>query len=73
MKKVEEAILEGKTLVLDLECGVVPFEDGFDYITCETYIDTFKSVGVKNGVVPTSDLQYSNKLAGSPITDMELL
>lgn len=56
-----------------LECVNFPFEDNFDYIFCSVYQDNFKSKGIKNGVLPTKDINYSGSLSGSSITDMELL
>ena len=56
-----------------IECAHFPFGKGFDYINCEVYLATFKTAGQRNDVVPTSDFQYSDKLAGSSITEMELL
>lgn len=56
-----------------IECEHFPFKSGFDYGACGVYIGTFKTAGQRNDVVPTSDFQYSDRLAGSPITEMELL
>ena len=56
-----------------LECRHYPFAKGFDYTTCDTYLATFKSNSPRNDAVPTSDFQYSDKLVGNPITEMELL
>jgi hypothetical protein len=57
----------------DHSCAHYPFNARFDYMVCEVYISTFKSVGRPNDAVPTSDFQYSDKIAGSSITEMELL
>lgn len=54
-------------------CNHYPFPKVFDYIDCETYKATFKSNGMRNDVVPTSDFQYSDNFNSQPITDMELL
>ncbi len=56
-----------------LDCANYPFDDQFDYFRCFVYQDNFQSTGLKNGVVPTRDFQYSESLAGDSITDMELL
>lgn len=55
------------------DCVHFPFPSQFDYFHCEVYQDTFESKGLKNGVVPTKDFQYSERLAGMSVTDMELL
>jgi hypothetical protein len=55
------------------DCNHYPFTKGFDYTACAVYQEVFKSSGQRNDVVPTSDFQYSDKLAGSSITEMELL
>ena len=55
------------------ECTHYPFEKRFDYQACAIYIEVFKTAGQRNDVVPTSDIQYSDKLAANSITDMELL
>ena len=55
------------------DCIHHPFPEQFDYFHCEVYQDTFESKGMKNGVVPTKDFQYSERLAGLAVTDMELL
>ena len=55
------------------ECVYYPFSEGFDYLQCEVYQQTFKGSDRKNGVVPTKDIQYSEALSGGSITDMELL
>ncbi len=55
------------------ECIHYPFKEGFDYMMCEIYVETFKSVGRKNDVVPTKDFQYSEAFSGGSIADMELL
>lgn len=56
-----------------VECPHVPFAKGFDYAHCEHYLSTFKTAGQRNDVVPTSDIQYSDKFASTAITEMELL
>lgn len=55
------------------DCVHFPFPDQFDYFHCAVYQETFDSRGIKNGVVPTKDFQYSEQLAGLAVTDMELL
>jgi hypothetical protein len=55
------------------DCAHVPFKLGFEYTACEVYLETFKTAGQRNDVVPTSDFQYSDKLQTNSITDMELL
>jgi hypothetical protein len=76
---------DGKTIEFKNRCGLrmkeqqqvdcthYPFGKSFDYGACEIYLATFKTAGQRNDVVPTSDFQYSDKLASNPITDMELL
>lgn len=56
-----------------VDCTHFPFAKGFDYAVCDIYLSVFKSAGQRNDVVPTSDFQYSDKLASNPITEMELL
>ena len=56
-----------------MDCAHHPFSKGFDYLSCAIYVQTFKSAGQRNDAVPTSDFQYSDKLATSSITEMELL
>ena len=55
------------------DCGHFPFVARFDYQSCSTYIHVFKTAGASNDVMPTSDIQYSERLAANSITDMELL
>ena len=55
------------------DCINFPFDEQFDYFTCTTYQEIFASKGIKNGAVPTRDFQYSEKMTGIPVTDMELL
>jgi hypothetical protein len=55
------------------DCAHYPFASGFDYQTCDQYLATFKSAGQRNDAIPTSDFQYSDRLASSSITEMELL
>lgn len=54
-------------------CCEFPFQDDFDYFLCSVYGATFKGGDRKFGVVPTGDFQYSDTVANSAITDMELL
>ena len=56
-----------------VECTHFPFSKGFDYAACDIYLAVFKTASQRNDVVPTSDFQYSDKLASNPITEMELL
>lgn len=56
-----------------VDCAHYPFSKGFDYTVCGIYQEVFKSSGQRNDVVPTSDFQYSEQLAGNSITEMELL
>ena len=62
-------ILEGEPI----ECVHYPFPDLFDYFRCRVYQETFESKGIKNGVIPTKDFQFSERLSGLAVTDMELL
>lgn len=55
------------------DCPHVPFPVQFDYVRCQVYQETFATKGLKNGVVPTKDVQYSPFLLGIAVTDMELL
>ncbi len=55
------------------ECIHVPFKADFDYFGCEVYQRTFETNGLKNGVLPTKDFQFSEQLVGTSVTDMELL
>lgn len=54
-------------------CANYPFSDGFDYMGCNVYVDTFKSSVRKNDVQPTQDFKFTEALGGASITDMELL
>jgi hypothetical protein len=56
-----------------LDCKHFPFASGFDYTACDYYLHTFKTAGQLNDAIPTSDFQYSDKLATNSITEMELL
>ena len=56
-----------------VDCAHYPFSSKFEYDGCEVYLATFKTAGQRNDAVPTSDFQYSDKLAGTSITEMELL
>ena len=55
------------------ECRHYPFHKDFDYFICEAYQNNFKSKGLKNGVIPTKDYNYSSLITGGSITDMDLL
>lgn len=55
------------------DCSNFPFLDKFDYFTCHTYRDTFKSNGLRNGVQPTQDMQIADQFTVGGLTDMELL
>ena len=55
------------------DCAHHPFPDVFDYMECNVYKSTFKSTARKNDVVPTTDIQFSEALAGGSITEMEYL
>jgi hypothetical protein len=57
----------------EAECTKYPWAKGFDFAHCDVYQSTFKTPGQRNDAVPTSDFQYSDKLASNPITEMELL
>jgi hypothetical protein len=54
-------------------CLHIPFPLQFDYVHCQVYQETFATKGLKNGVIPTKDVQYSPYLVGIAVTDMELL
>jgi len=56
-----------------VDCIHFPFNRDSDYFKCDVYILNFRTKGLKNGVLPTKDIQYSESLAGGRITDMELL
>ncbi len=56
-----------------LECLHYPFLTTFDYFACDIYQENFATQGLKNGVLPTKDFQFSEHLAGISVTDMELL
>ncbi len=55
------------------DCSHFPFKSGFEYTICAIYLDTFKTPGQRNDVNPTSGFEYSDKLTGNSITEMELL
>jgi hypothetical protein len=60
-------------LEIEIPCIHVPFPEHFDYFSCQVYQENFASQGLKNGVLPTKDFQYSEHLSGLSLTDMELL
>ncbi|MEZ4743930.1 MAG: hypothetical protein R3B45_16035 [Bdellovibrionota bacterium] len=55
------------------DCVKYPFTRESDYFQCEVYILNFRTKGLRNGVMPTKDFQYSESFSGGHITDMELL
>ncbi len=55
------------------ECSHVPFSEDFDYFSCSVYQKTFSSYGLKNGVLPTKDIQFSESIANVSVTDLEFL
>jgi hypothetical protein len=55
------------------DCTKIPFPKGFNYFECDVYLNKFKTPGMRNDVMPTSDFQYSDALSPTSITDMELL
>lgn len=55
------------------ECRHFPFHRDFNYFKCEAYQHNFRSKGLRNGVVPTKDFNYSASITGGSITDMDLL
>jgi hypothetical protein len=54
-------------------CDKVPFGPLFEYTSCDVYLDTFKTPGKRNDVMPTRDFNFSDKLVGASITDMDFL
>ena len=57
----------------EVDCHKLPFPKIFDYLDCENYRATFKSSIQRNDVVPTRDIQYSEKVAASGLSNLELL
>ena len=57
----------------EVKCLHHPFPKIFDYLDCENNRATFKSSVQRNDVVPTKDIQYSNKVAASGMSNLELL
>lgn len=57
----------------DKSCIHFPFTDSFDYQACQVYREYFSSFGSRNVVIPTKDFQYSDQIATTAVTDMELL
>jgi hypothetical protein len=55
------------------ECSNYPFSEKFDYFTCHTYRDTFKTNGLRNGVQPSLDMTVVEHFTVGGLTDMELL
>ena len=55
------------------ECNHHPFPEEFDYFSCMTYQKTFASNGLKNGVLPTKDLHFTESIAGISVTDLDFL
>jgi len=55
------------------ECSHYPFPEEFDYFSCSVYQKTFSSNGLKNGVLPTKDIQFSENIAHVSVTDLEFL
>ena len=74
---------DGKTIEFDEKCGLKmsenkkclhhPFGQRFNYRTCDVYYQTFKSSLDRNAVVPREDIEYSDQMGVSSITEMELL
>lgn len=56
-----------------IDCSHYPFDESFDYFSCAIYQENFATQGMKNGVLPTKDFQFSEHLTGLAVTDMELL
>ena len=55
-----------------IECHQVPFEKDFDYFSCPTYQQKFKSGISKNNAIPANDFQYSEQHS-SGFGEMEFL
>jgi len=60
-------------VVKNSECNHYPFSDEFDYFSCTVYQKTFSSYGLKNSVLPTKDIQFSESIANVSVTDLEFL
>ena len=55
------------------DCGHTPFPKDFDYFSCDVYQRTFCSKGTKNGVLPTKDIHFSDKISNVSVTDLDYL
>jgi len=67
-------IKQKKVLVTkNSECIHFPFFDDFDYFSCSVYQKTFSSYGLKNSVLPTKDIQFSDSITNVSVTDLEFL
>lgn len=67
-------VKQKQTLVTkNSECLHHPFPEEFDYFSCSVYQKTFSSYGLKNGVLPTKDIQFTDTIASISVTDLEFL
>lgn len=66
--KLQKNIADGEA-----ECMHYPFPEDFDYFSCPVYQQTFSSQGLKNGVVPTKDLEFTESISNVSVTDLEFL
>ena len=55
------------------ECIHHPFPRSFDYFNCMVYQKTFSTSGLRNNVIPTKDIHYSETISNVSVTDLEFL
>jgi hypothetical protein len=56
-----------------VDCEHQPPPERFNYQSCAIYMDVFKTAGDLNDVMPTSDIQFSENLGGSSVSDMDMV
>jgi len=70
---LDRKIIPRKIPIKVNECLHIPFPNSFDYFKCAIYQKTFCSQGLKNGVVPTKDIHFSETIANVSVTDLDYL
>src|SRR3989338_10193178 len=72
-RQVAEIKQKRVLVVKNSEFNHYPFTEEFDYFSCTVYQKTFSSYGLKNSVLPTKDIQFSESIANVSVTDLEFL
>lgn len=72
-KETERKIIPVKIPIDENKCSHFPYPKKFDYFSCEIYQKTFCSQGIKNGVVPTKDPHFADKITNVSVTDLDFL